>query len=195
MSPSRWEGPARRIAHLIAAALLVGGVAVILYPFSTDLRYDAAQWLMRQRVASQAVAQDAAGGEPLPAGAVAHLVIPAIGVDAYVVEGTDTQALAQGPGHYPDTPLPGEGGNCAIAGHRTMYGAVFNELDLLQPGDQIVVHTETCSLVYSVESIEAVDPSCVEVVAPTEEARLTLTTCHPEGSARQRLVVAARLAE
>jgi sortase A len=146
---------------------------------------------MKQGVA---LAATETGGEAMPEGAVARLEIPAIEVDAYVVEGTDPAALNQGPGHYPDTPMPGEQGNCGIAAHRTMYGHVFNRLNELAPGDEIVTHTESRSATYRVVETLIVDPSQVDVVAPTDDTRLTLTTCHPIGSAAQRLVVVAELA-
>jgi sortase A len=76
-----------------------------------------------------------------------------------------------------------------------MYGHVFHDLDQLEPGDQIVTYTETGRAVYRVVEVGVVDPTDVEVVAPTKDTRLTLTTCHPIGSARQRLVVVAELWE
>jgi sortase A len=79
---------------------------------------------------------------PVPEGeATARIQIPAIGVDKIVVEGISLQDLKKGPGHYPETPLPGQEGNAAIAGHRTTYGAPFHRLDELEPGDEITVTT------------------------------------------------------
>jgi sortase A len=190
----------KRIALLIggAAVLVAIGVAVMCYPKATDLKYEIAQWRFDAEARAQDRPSDSAeddDGITLPGGAVAKLEIPAIGVEAFVLEGTDDETLDRGPGHYEETPLPGEGGNSAIAGHRTMHGHVFQDLDQLQPGDEIVARTEAGSAVYRVSEVLIVDPSAVEVVAPTEKSRLTLTTCHPKGSARQRLVVAAELWE
>ena len=67
--------------------------------------------------------------KPLKGDAIARITIPAIGVSDYVVEGTDTASLRKGPGHYPETPLPGDPGTAAIAGHRTTYGAPFRDID------------------------------------------------------------------
>src|SRR5205085_1071336 len=72
---------------------------------------------------------------------VAQLRIPKIGLDSIVVNGVGRSDLRKGPGHYPDTPLPGQRGNAAIAGHRTTYGAPFGNLDQLAPGDSIIVRT------------------------------------------------------
>ena len=74
---------------------------------------------------------------------MARLEIPRIGVDEIVVAGVGVDDLHKGPGHYPDTPLPGERGNVAIAGHRTTYGAPFHDIDELQPGDEVVATTVT----------------------------------------------------
>ena len=86
---------------------------------------------------------------PPPSGeAVAIIRIPKIGVDQAVVEGVSLASLRKGPGHYPSTPLPGEAGNAAIAGHRTTYGAPFNRLDELVAGDEIQVTTVRGSYTY-----------------------------------------------
>ena len=132
---------------------------------------------------------------PPPAGeAVAIIRIPKIGLDQAVVQGVSTADLRKGPGHYPWTPLPGQGGNAAIAGHRTTYGAPFNRLDELSPGDEIHVTTLKGSSTYRVRDLAIVQPSQVDVLDPTPEPRLTLTTCNPKYSAAERLVVVADLA-
>ncbi len=132
---------------------------------------------------------------PPPSGeAVALIRIPKIGLDRHVVEGTGLADLRKAPGHYPSTPLPGMVGNAAIAGHRTTYGAPFNRLDELEPGDEILVTTLTGSYTFTVEEKKVVSPSQVEVLDPTPVAKLTLTTCHPKYSAKQRLVVISGLA-
>ncbi|MGQ0804316.1 MAG: class E sortase [Actinomycetota bacterium] len=126
--------------------------------------------------------------------AVAIIRIPKIGVDKVVVEGTSVADLRKGPGHYIGTPLPGQIGNAAIAGHRTTYGAPFGNLDQLVEGDIITVETLSGSFDYRVvrDGVFVVKPSQTEVLAPTpEEATLTLTSCNPKYSARERLVVKA----
>jgi sortase A len=112
-----------------------------------------------------------------------------------VVAGTTASALRAGAGHYPETPLPCEIGNVAIAGHRTTYGRPFHNLDLLNPGDRITLETPIGSCTYEVSREPwIVMPTAIEVVANTpDEAALTLTTCHPKGSARERLIVRATM--
>lgn len=132
---------------------------------------------------------------PPPDGdAAARIAIPAIGVDKIVVEGVSVADLKRGPGHYPDSPMPGQPGNAAIAGHRTTYGAPFNRVDELEPGDDILVTTGQGSFRYEVSETQVVRPSQVEVLDDFGDNRLTLTACNPKYSARQRIVVVAKLA-
>jgi len=119
--------------------------------------------------------------------------IPKIGVDKVIVQGTGTGDLQEGPGHYVSTALPGQLGNVAIAGHRTTYGAPFYNLDVLVPGDLIVLTTTWGTFSYAVTASEVVAPTDLSPLAPTTQATLTLTTCTPRFSASQRLVVVAAL--
>ena len=143
--------------------------------------------------------------------AVARIEIPAIDVDKVVVRGVNVADLRKGPGLYPSTELPGNIGNAAIAGHRTTYGAPFNRIDDLAPGDEIVVSTVQGRFVYRVmdaaDAFEGRDgdlvgtgpghaivrPDDTWVLGDFDDSRLTLTACHPEFSARQRIIVAAEL--
>ncbi|MCP3996351.1 MAG: class E sortase [bacterium] len=110
-----------------------------------------------------------------------------------VVEGVRTSDLRNGAGHMPDTSLPGQPGNAVISGHRTTWGMPFHELDALDPGDRIEVDTALGTHIYEVRQTFVVRPSEVWVADPREGAWLTLTTCHPRFSARQRFVVVAEL--
>ena len=131
---------------------------------------------------------------PPPTGeAIAIIKIPRIGIEKTVVQGVGVEDLKKAPGHYPDTPMPGQAGNAAIAGHRTTYGAPFYNLDELQPNDPILITTVQGSFRYEVIETRIVPPSAVEVLENTPDNRLTLTTCHPRFSARLRMVVTARL--
>jgi sortase A len=135
---------------------------------------------------------------PPPQGdAVAQIRITRIGLDSIVVNGVNVDNLREGPGHYPGTPLPGQVGNAAIAGHRTTYGAPFGGLDDLTIGDTIVVRTLQGTFTYLVYDKLVVNPSDVSVLNddPDRPAILTLTTCTPKYSAAQRLVVKAALHE
>jgi sortase A len=125
--------------------------------------------------------------------AIGRIHIPEIGVNRVVVEGTDGGSLRKGPGHYPETPLPGINGTVAIAGHRTTYGAPFNELDKLERGDEVVVEMPYGRFVYDVEREQIVDPTATSVTRRVDYDRLVLTACHPKYSAAQRIVIFARL--
>jgi sortase A len=118
----------------------------------------------------------------------------------FVVGGVTLADLTRGPGHYPGTALPGEDGNFAVAGHRTTYGAPFYHLDQLTDGDEIIV-TDRNRRSYTYRFIEQriVNPGDSSVLGsdPLGNGRplLTLTTCHPRFSARQRMIVFAELVE
>jgi sortase A len=125
---------------------------------------------------------------------IARIDIPEINMTRIVVSGVAKGDLTKGPGHYPDTPLPGEIGNAAIAGHRTTFGAPFFRIDELAPGDEINVTTLTGRFVYRVNAPpKVVTPNDFSVLEPTPDATLTLTSCNPRYSARQRIVVTATL--
>jgi sortase A len=143
--------------------------------------------------ASTTTATAAPAPPPDDGEAIARMVIPKIGIDKIVVEGVSRSDLKKGPGHYPTTPLPGQPGNAAIAGHRTTYGQPFHRVDELAPGDEIIVTTLQGTFRYEVSGTEIVPPSAVEVIDDQGDDRLTLTSCHPKYSARQRIIVSALL--
>ena len=131
---------------------------------------------------------------PLKGDAIGRIEIPAIGVDEYVVEGTDLANLRKGPGHYPETPLPGQHGTAAIAGHRTTYGAPFRKIDDLQRGQKIAVDMPYGHYLYRVERTKIVSPTDLSVLDRVRHDRLVLSACHPLYSAAERIVVFSRLA-
>ena len=205
----------RRVVGAIGRAFITVGVLILLFVayqlWGTGL-YTAREQndLQRQFNATLATAaQDTpATSEPAPppppeGDAVARLRIPKIGIDSIVVNGVTRDDLRKGPGHYPDTPLPGQEGNAAIAGHRTTYGAPFGDLDQLGEGDLIQVRTLQGSFKYRVSEQLIVNPRDIAVLLPTPVdpdalgegfvATLTLTTCNPKYSAAQRLVIHADL--
>lgn len=128
-------------------------------------------------------------GDPLT-----RIEIPAIGVDTIVVQGTSPSALRAGAGHYPNTPLPGQRGNVAIAGHRTTYGRPFNRVDELKVGDSVVLTTPVGRYTYIISRPPfIISPFDWSVISNTKDPELTLTACHPKGSARQRIIIRAKL--
>ncbi len=197
-----------RVIGALGRVLIAAGVVVLLFVvyqlWGTGLREAQAQDALTEAFTQAAAvpAQPVDPAEPAevpaplpppPGEAVAVIRIPRIGVEKVVVEGVGLTDLKKGPGHYPDTPMPGQPGNAAIAGHRTTYGAPFFELDQLGTGDEILVRTLQGQFRYVVDATSVVAPTQVEVLDPTEEDRLTLTTCNPRYSAAQRLIVSAVL--
>ncbi len=133
--------------------------------------------------------EDAPGrGEEL-----AFLRIPKIGVEEVLFEGVDRETLKNGPGHMEGTPIPGQPGNSVLSGHRTTYGSPFFDFDLLEEGDRIEVETSIGTHVYEIREIIVVEPTDVWVTDFRPGGWLTLTTCNPKFSARQRMVVFAEL--
>jgi sortase A len=130
--------------------------------------------------------------KPLRGDAIARIELPTIDESAYVVEGTDTSSLRKGPGHYPDTPLPGEHGTVAIAGHRTTYGAPFRHVDDLRRGAPVEVEMPDGTFVYRVERTRIVEPDDTWVKQRVDHDQLVLSACHPLHSAAKRVVVFAR---
>ncbi len=125
--------------------------------------------------------------------AVGRLELPSLDEDFVVVHGSGTEALRKGPGIYDATRFPGVPGTTAIAGHRTTYGAPFNELNQLAEGDTVTVTMPYAEFEYSVERSEIVEPTATEVIDDVSFDRLVLSACHPLYSAAQRIVVFAKL--
>jgi len=124
---------------------------------------------------------------------IGRILIPSIDADFVVVEGTDEADLKLGPGHYPDTALPGQGRTVAIAGHRTTYGAPFNRIDSIDVGDPITLEMPYGRFTYEVTATRIVDPNRIGIVRDVGRDRLVLTSCHPLYSAAQRYAVLADL--
>ena len=125
----------------------------------------------------------------------AYLSIPSLDLEAVVFEGVTVETLRKGPGHMPWTPLPGQPGNAVISGHRTTYGRPFFNFDQLKPGDRIEIETVIGTHVYVVRDSFVVEPTDIWVTEEREGGWLTLTTCTPKFSARQRLIITAELVE
>lgn len=165
--------------------------------------YTASRQLLLQRALAAGTAARPVRVEP--GGAVALLRIPRLGRSYRyaVVEGVSAEHLKKGPGHYPGSARPGEIGNFVVSGHRTTYAAPFNRIDELERDDEIIVEAPEARYTYRVTSQDIVEPDEVEVLAPVPgkpdirpiRAYLTLSTCHPEYSAAQRLIVYGVLKE
>ena len=188
----------RAVLRFVASVMMVSGGLLITDAAVTLLWQEPVSAFVAER--QQAALKDAlfdpprrvVRREPLKGDAIARIEIPAIGVSEYVIEGTDTGSLRKGPGHYPETPLPGDDGTTAIAGHRTTYGAPFRDIDDLKRGQVIAVDMPDGRFVYRVEGTAIVDDSDLSVLEPVGYRRLMLSACHPLYSAAQRVIVFAR---
>jgi sortase A len=194
----RRQGRILRIAGLvlILAALAVGGYVWWLLwgtGYTTRAAQDDLRPRFEERVATRPVAEAPPRTVNVPGAAVAILRIPKIELNYVVVEGTDTESLKKGPGHYSWTSYPWEDtGRVAIAGHRTTYGAPFWSLNELKPGDRIVLATEYGIFNYRVTESRIILPSQAGVLNETKNPTLVLTTCNPRFSAAERLVIFAQ---
>jgi LPXTG-site transpeptidase (sortase) family protein len=137
-----------------------------------------------------------------PGKALAVMDIPRIELDnKVIVEGVSRDDLRKGPGHVPSTVLPGQPGTFGVSGHRTTYGAPFYRLNELGKGDTITVVTREAIYTYTITRTAIVRPTDTQVlddvIGPDNKpkATITLTTCHPRYSARQRLIVFGNLSD
>jgi sortase A len=191
-----------QILRIVGLTFLVVGVAIGAYLgwllWGTGLATSRAQDDLRPRFEDRVGSKDPSSAPPaeqvvkVPGKAVAILVIPKMDLNMVVVEGTDTESLKKGPGHYTQTAYPWEEhGRVGIAGHRTTYGAPFWSLDRLDAGDRITLQTEYGIYNYRVTRWLIIQPSEGWVLEPTRRPTLVLTTCNPRFSAAERLVVFA----
>ncbi len=212
--------PLRRVVDIFGRVLIGAGVLVLLFTayqiWGTSLQESHTQAGLRTQLQSETnsaevrhALAEAAALDKLPTGPpitaphtvapgegepVGDIRIPVIGINQVVVEGTNTPDLRKGPGHYAGTPIPGQAGNAAIAGHRTTYGHPFYSLDAVKTGDPIVLTTLQGVFVYHAYRSIVVSPGDTTVIAPVPANILTLTTCNPRFSASTRLIVQAKLA-
>jgi sortase A len=188
----------RATLRFIASVLTVSGVLLIADAGATlawqePISYVTA--LVRQNALESAFADPpnrVKQGKPLPGDAIGKITLPTLDRSYLLVQGTDTNDLRKGPGHYEDTPMPGKPGTVGIAGHRTTHGAPFRTIDQLNRGDEIIVDTTDGRFIYKVEMQKIVDPTDLSVKDRVGYDRLILSACHPLYSAAQRLIVFAR---
>jgi sortase A len=133
---------------------------------------------------------------PIPTAApdqAIRIQIPAIEIDAPVVQGDGWEQLKKGVGQNVGSANPGQNGNVVLSAHNDVYGELFRYLDKLQPGDQVVLYTQQRQYVYVVDRTALVEPTAVEVMASTGSPTATLISCYPYLVDDQRIVVFARL--
>jgi sortase A len=189
----RRPGP-RRFLTFLSVLLLLGGVVLFAWPFLTNVYTGYRQSTLEEELLSEESRRAYVTRTIQPGEALTRILIPKLGLDTIVVEGTTLSALQAGAGHYADTALPCEEGNAGIAGHRTTYGKPFAEVDDLRKGDRITLETPVGRCTYEVTTTPFVTtPTDFDVLDQGRGSELTLTTCHPPGSNSQRLIVKAEL--
>lgn len=201
---SRRRPAGRRVLWIAVSVLAIVGVTMISYPFATQV------WA--KRIQSGKTKQFA-GDELLEAykrkdvkasigegDALTRLRIPKLKISVIVVEGVSGNALRAGAGHYPTSALPGEPSNVAIAGHRTGFGQPFRHVDKLRQGDQILLETPVGRYTYRVlgpfdghGNPWVTHPLDWSPIGATPTPMLTLTTCDPPHTSKDRLIVRAEL--
>ncbi len=122
-----------------------------------------------------------------------RIQIPALNVDAPIVQGDGWEQLKKGVGQYIGSADPGRDGNVVLSAHNDVYGELFRYLDRLAPGDQIIISTRQRQYIYIVDRTILVEPTAVEVMASTGSPTVTLISCYPYLVDKQRIVVFARL--
>lgn len=207
----------RKIIRYLGIALIIIGLAIIIYPFYINLilARREADILTSWNVEPASLQDTNDNKEIEPTNNKEDLIlekdtklvdpvkklpfkisIPEIDLEWIVNEGTDYRTLREGPGFYIGSTLPGEAGTCVVAGHRTTYGAPFNRLDELEEGDEIFLETDgNEEFTYIVTGIKVVIPTDMSVLENTDYPTLLLSTCTPKYFSTRRLVIFARIIE
>src|SRR5512134_1912583 len=122
-----------------------------------------------------------------------RIQIPALEIDAPIVQGDGWEQLKKGVGQNIGSSNPGQNGNVVLSAHNDVYGELFRYLDKLAPGDEVILYTQQRQYVYVVDRTAIVEPTAVEVMASTGSPTVTLISCYPYLVDKQRIVVFARL--
>lgn len=177
----------------IRAVVLPGGHTPPTSSESARPNYDEVPARLRPLVEQQFTVPVLAA-TPMPGQAV-RIRIPAIGVDSSVLQGDGWEQLKRGVAQHLGTADPGQDGNVVLSGHNDIYGEVFRHLDQLQPGDEVILSTQTQEFTYRVVHTRLVAPTEVSVMDPTREPIVTLISCYPYMINTERIVVVAELAQ
>ncbi|MGD0908756.1 MAG: class D sortase [Candidatus Acidiferrales bacterium] len=187
----RWS----RNAFLVVGVLALGYCCAVLLDTKIYQAYQATRFGQQLNNAWPAIA---VASEPVnrpfiatPGAPLGKIEIPRIGLTAMIMEGTDGRTLRRAVGHIRGTPLPGEQGNVAIAGHRDTF---FRPLRNILQDDEITLTTLNGSYRYLVDSTQVVPPEDTQVLDNSDDTTLTLVTCYPfyfVGPAPKRFIVRA----
>lgn len=189
LKQSWFDRHVHKINKLLLAAIIILNAYVLLLPFVPQVTYRVAQAFSEPRQFDTAEARASIDRT------TDHLVIPKISLDQKIWFGDDSRLVSRGVWHIPRSSTPDKGSNTVLVGHRFSYKdpAVFYHLDKVEVGDPIIAVFEGKLYNYEVTETKIVNPTDVYVEDQTTDERLTLYTCHPLWSIRQRLVVVARL--
>jgi LPXTG-site transpeptidase (sortase) family protein len=193
------------LLRILGIVLILAGVGVIFAPkiqnmFSIkDQEKALVEWRISEEQYDEKLKEikeeeklELKEGKP-PADFPLRMLIPVINLDTMVFDGTDRETLKKGPGHIIGTSYPGSIGTVAISGHRTTYGAPFFNIDKLKAGDEITLESFDTIYRYIVTELMIVEPTDVWVLNPTPYPSLVLTTCNPKYSAKERLIIFAKM--
>jgi sortase A len=187
-----------RFGNVFSYALIAGGAALLFLGSKAFLDSHLGQGRAERQFENSAPAPVNVSlrkePSPAPGGVIAKLVIPRLHSKLFVVEGDGAAELRLGPGHLRGSAMPGQPGNCIIAGHRDTH---FRVLKDIRPGDDIILQTQAGQFLYRVRGTQVVRPANTSSLRPVKDAELHLITCYPffyVGPAPKRFVVTARLA-
>jgi len=129
----------------------------------------------------------------VPVRQIGTMMIPKINLVHPIFEGVWLTVVDHGPGHWPNSAMPGRRGNSVFAGHRVTHTAPFYDMDLLAPGDKVIFEMPYGTFTYSLTALKIVGPDALDIVTQTQTPTITLFACHPKHSAAQRIVVTGKL--
>lgn len=189
----------RTINNILSLIAIFLGLYILLSPFIPQILF-----LLRDKSPAAvapyqgSLAEDNKNNNPLPPPDDNRIVIPALSLNEPVFEGSNIGVInGGGTWRRPNTSTPDKGGNTVIVGHRyfASKASTFYSLDKLGSGDRFAVYWEGQEYVYEVQSERVVESDAIEIEGPTQEPTLTLYTCHPLWTARDRLVITASLVQ
>lgn len=174
---------------LLSFVLIILAAYIIVWPFLPSISW----WAQHDAPVISAIARPTSNRQQIPD--TNTLIIPALGLQEAILEGDSEYTVNGGVWRRPKSSTPAAGSNTVLVGHRFTYSgkSVFYNLDKVKTGDEILVYWDEKAYTYKVESAIVLPPEAVEVEAPTDDSVLTLYTCTPLLTAKDRLVVRARL--
>lgn len=184
--------PTPTVTPIVSAVVLPSGHTPPTSPGGAKPNYDEVPQHLRPLVEQQ-FAGPVIVPTPAPGNAL-RLRIPAIDVDAPVVQGDGWEQLKKGVAQHVGTANPGEAGNIVLSAHNDIFGEIFRYLDRLEDGDEIILQTMTQEYVYRVAYWRVAEPTDIGVMAPTQEPIVTLISCYPYLVNSHRIVVVGELA-